>query len=140
MIDFRSLRDSGITWRFLKGERGEVIQREAGHEEITTTLGYAKEVQDRQGRYGDPFPALPDDLTGPSPPGSPRGPVTSPVTSKPNLLETCVELVGEAGFEPAISSTQSLRTTGLCYSPRSRDFLPRPGALAHRSRALRFRP
>ncbi len=33
-------------------------------------------------------------------------------------------LVGEAGFEPAISSTQSLRTTGLCYSPKARG-LPR---------------
>lgn len=27
------------------------------------------------------------------------------------------EIVGEAGFEPATSSTQSLRTTGLCDSP-----------------------
>ena len=36
MIDFRSLRDSGITWRFLDGERGEVVQREAGHEQIVT--------------------------------------------------------------------------------------------------------
>lgn len=54
-IDFRSIRDSGITWRFLAGERAEVVQREAGHEHIATTLGYAKEVQDRRGRYGSPF-------------------------------------------------------------------------------------
>ncbi len=70
MTDFRSLRDSGITWRFLLGERGEVVQREAGHEHISTTLGYAKEVQDRGGRYGVPFPELPDDLIAPDP-GSP---------------------------------------------------------------------
>jgi integrase len=62
MIDFRSLRDSGITWRFLAGERGEVVQREAGHEQISTTLGYAKEVSSRGGRYGEPFPSLPDEL------------------------------------------------------------------------------
>ena len=62
-IDFRSLRDSGITWRFLAEHRAEVIQRESGHEHVGTTLGYAKEVQDRRGRYGTPFPALPNDLT-----------------------------------------------------------------------------
>lgn len=71
MIDFRSLRDSGITWRFLAGERAEVVQREAGHDQISTTLGYAKEVQDRRGRYGEPFPALPAELTGSSPKPSP---------------------------------------------------------------------
>ena len=64
MIDFRSLRDSGITWRFLAGHRESVVQREAGHEHISTTLGYAKEVQDRAGRYGEPFPTLPPSLVG----------------------------------------------------------------------------
>jgi integrase len=62
MIDFRSLRDSGITWRFLGGERAEVVQRESGHDQITTTLGYAKEVSSRGGRFGEPFPSLPADL------------------------------------------------------------------------------
>ncbi len=72
MIDFRSLRDSGITWRFLGGERGEVVQREAGHEHIATTLGYAKEVHSRGGRFGQPFPALPAELTDSN--GPPAGP------------------------------------------------------------------
>jgi hypothetical protein len=35
-IDFRSIRDSGITWRFLAGHPAHVVQREAGHE-----AGYA---------------------------------------------------------------------------------------------------
>ncbi len=69
-IDFRSLRDSGITWRFLAEHRSEVVQREAGHEHISTTLGYAKEVQNKQGRYGQPFPPLPPDLVKPNPPES----------------------------------------------------------------------
>ena len=43
------------------------MQREAGHEMISQTLGYAKEVQDRGGRSGAPFPELPADLTDPSP-------------------------------------------------------------------------
>ena len=72
VIDFRSIRDSGITWRFLAGERAEVVQREAGHEHISTTLGYAKEVQDRRGRFGEPFPSLPPPLGGPPcPPACP---------------------------------------------------------------------
>jgi hypothetical protein len=58
-IDFRSIRDTGITWRFLAGHRAEAVQREAGHEQIGTTLAYAKEVQDRQGRFGEPFPPIP---------------------------------------------------------------------------------
>lgn len=64
-IDFRSLRDTGITWRFLAGHRAEVVQRESGHEQIGTTLQYAKEVENRQGRFGVPFPPLPPDLGGP---------------------------------------------------------------------------
>ncbi len=73
MIDFRSIRDTGITWRFLAGERAEVVQREAGHAHISTTLGYAKEVQDRRGRYGEPFPALPPELVPPPSDDDPSG-------------------------------------------------------------------
>jgi hypothetical protein len=54
-LDFRSVRDSGITRRFLAEHRAEVVQREAGHEQIGTTLGYTKEVQDKRGRYSEPF-------------------------------------------------------------------------------------
>jgi hypothetical protein len=111
MIDFRSLRDSGITWRFLAGHRAEVIQRESGHEHISTTLAYAKEVQDRRGRYGEPFPALPADLVGSSQRLSHAKIDASDSVSLP---------VGEAGFEPATTSTQSLCTTGLCDSPEER--------------------
>ena len=64
MVDFRTVRDTGITLRFLAGERAEVVQREAGHEHITTTLGYAKEVANKGARYGDAFLTLPDELTG----------------------------------------------------------------------------
>lgn len=56
VIEFRGVRDSGITWRFLAGHRADGVQREAGDEDIATTLGYAKEVEDRRRRYGAPFP------------------------------------------------------------------------------------
>lgn len=79
MLDFRSLRDSGITWRFLAGERSEVVQRESGHELISATLAYAKEVHNRGGRFGEPFPALPAELI--EPPGSLGHPAGHPVTA-----------------------------------------------------------
>ncbi|MBX3218969.1 MAG: hypothetical protein KF795_00540 [Labilithrix sp.] len=63
-IDFRSIRDTGITLRFLAGERAEVVQREAGHEHIATTLGYAKAVSNRGNRYGSPALTLPAELAG----------------------------------------------------------------------------
>lgn len=128
MIDFRSVRDSGITWRFLAGHRAEVVQRESGHEHISTTLGYAKEVQDRRGRYGTPFPPLPDDLAQAPDPGSCEPGVNGErrPAEEPMICGTsCGSEVGEAGFEPATTSTQSLCTTGLCDSPGNGEPLAR---------------
>ena len=71
-LDFRCvIRDSGITARFLADHKSEDVQRESGHEHISTTLGYAKEVKNRQGRYGDPFGALPAALVAPTAPAAP---------------------------------------------------------------------
>lgn len=70
----------------------------------------------RQGRYGDPFPRLPEDLTGPPVPAD-LDPVRQPVRRETEALENRDGMVGEAGFEPATTSTQSLCTTGLCDSP-----------------------
>ena len=85
-IDFRSIRDTGITHRFLRGDRAEVVQRESGHEQIATTLAYAKEVHARGGRYGEPFPALPADLLAPEWTDSDGPSVQIPVyaTAKPS--------------------------------------------------------
>jgi hypothetical protein len=38
-INFRSTRDSGITWLALAGVDLAGMQRRAGHDEISTTLG-----------------------------------------------------------------------------------------------------
>ncbi len=59
MVNFRSLRDSGITWECLQGTPIERIQARAGHEHIATTLGYIKLVEDLAGKLGAPFGALP---------------------------------------------------------------------------------
>ncbi len=69
-LDFRgAIRDSGITARFLADHKAEDVQREAGHEELSTTLGYAKAVKNHRGRYGEPFPSLPVALVGADPDG-----------------------------------------------------------------------
>jgi integrase len=58
-VNFRSLRDSGITWEALAGTPVDRIQSRAGHEHIVTTIGYMKAVEDLKGRFGAPFAPLP---------------------------------------------------------------------------------
>lgn len=65
-IDFRSCRDSGITWLALSGLDVAKIMRRAGHEELSTTLGYVKMAEDLSGKVGTPFGPLPADLLRPN--------------------------------------------------------------------------
>ena len=146
-INFRSWRDTGITWLALQGVDVAKMQRRAGHDSISTTLGYVKAAEDLTGSIGEPFPRLPATLLpaavlpkakGPQGGGASGGSGVPPMRHKtrragvlatekansrlenytpPLLLEN---LVGEAGFEPATTSTQSSCTTGLCDSPVNR--------------------
>jgi len=63
-VDFRSLRDSGVTWLALSGVDLSRIQRRAGHEDVSTSLGYVKLAEDINGDVGEPFPPLPEALGG----------------------------------------------------------------------------
>ena len=58
-INFRSWRDTGITWLALEGVDAAKMQRRAGHESISTTLGYVKMAEDLTRSIGQPFPPLP---------------------------------------------------------------------------------
>lgn len=58
-VDFRSCRDTGITWLALAGLDVAKMQRRAGHEDLSTTLGYVKMAEDLTGQVGSPFPPLP---------------------------------------------------------------------------------
>jgi integrase len=58
-VNFRSLRDSGITREALAGTPVDRIQSRAGHEHIATPLGYVKAVEDLRGKFGAPFGPLP---------------------------------------------------------------------------------
>lgn len=58
-VNFRSLRDSGITWLALTGLDVVKMQRRAGHDSIETTLSYVKQAEDLSGAIGEPFGPLP---------------------------------------------------------------------------------
>lgn len=60
--NFRSWRDSGITWLALAGVDVARIARRAGHEDISTTMTYVKTVEDLRGTLGQPFGRLPSEL------------------------------------------------------------------------------
>jgi hypothetical protein len=99
------------------------MQRRAGHDSISTTLGYVKMAEDLTGSIGEPFPPLPAELLeGPKAKGaivtpSPRRDWPKVWPKLPGRPKKPGKMVGEAGFEPATTSTQSSCTTGLCDSP-----------------------
>ena len=60
-VGFRSFRDSGISWLAIEGVDLAKIQRRAGHDNISTTLGYVKAAEDfSRGGIGVPFGPLPE--------------------------------------------------------------------------------
>jgi integrase len=59
-VNFRSLRDSGITWLSMTGVGVVQMQRRAGHDDVNTTLGYVKRAEDLSGGdLGEPFGPIP---------------------------------------------------------------------------------
>ena len=83
-VNFRSLRDSGITWEALARTPVERIQARAGHEHVSTTIEYVKAVEDLHGKFGMPFAPLP---FGPnSPPIGPK--VHKTAENKLRLLDS----------------------------------------------------
>ncbi len=90
-IDFRSCRDSGLTWLILARVELAAAQRRAGHTEIKQTLAYCKLAEDLSGRVGEPFPPLPPSLI-------PTGHVTGHLGG--NMAKTPRKRVPEEGVEP----------------------------------------
>jgi hypothetical protein len=60
--NFRSWRDSGITWLAIAGVGVDKIMRRAGHDVMPTTMGYVKLAEDLSGDLGLPFAPLPPSL------------------------------------------------------------------------------
>ena len=63
-INFRSWRDTGITWLAMSNVDVGKMQRRAGHDSLETTMGYVKVAEDLTGAAGVPFPELPEALIG----------------------------------------------------------------------------
>ena len=63
-INFRSWRDTGITWLAISSVDVGKMQRRAGHDSLETTMGYVKVAEDLSGAAGVPFPPLPAELVG----------------------------------------------------------------------------
>jgi hypothetical protein len=59
MVNFRSCRDSGLTWWALAGLDVIKLQRRAGHDSLQTTSGYVKIAEEVGGNFGTPFAPLP---------------------------------------------------------------------------------
>jgi len=105
-INFRSWRDTGITWLALQGVDVAKIQRRAGHDVMDTTMGYVKAAEDLTGSIGEPFPPLPTALV---PRASAAGQAPA---AKPNRANDRAKLkkraqrpgktAERAGFEPAV--------------------------------------
>ena len=92
-MNFRSCRDSGITWLALAGVDLARMQRRAGHDDINTTLDYVKQAEDLTGKIGVPFGPLPEDLSG-EPSGQPSAQVAFAPPKSPR------NRVPEEGIEP----------------------------------------
>ena len=60
--NFRSWRDSGLTWLAMSGLDPARIMRRAGHDDIGTTIRYVKQAEDVGARLGLPFGVLPRGL------------------------------------------------------------------------------
>jgi integrase len=129
-ITFHDLRATGITWCAVRGDDALKIKQRAGHAGFGTTEGYIREAENMRHGFGVVFPPLPASL-GKRGPVRPTPEIVSASLSafrrRPlrGTSRNMMGMVGEAGFEPATTSTQSSCTTGLCDSPGSDSLLER---------------
>jgi hypothetical protein len=86
------------------------MQRRAGHEDLSTTLGYVKMAEDLAGKVGTPFPPLPRDLVTRLERGLGQG--LGPVGARTS--KTPVEPVPEEGIERALARSTSRISWRFC--------------------------
>jgi integrase len=61
-ITFHDLRATGITWMAIRGDEPQRIMHRAGHENMSTTMGYVREAEALEYLREDVFPHLPEEL------------------------------------------------------------------------------
>ncbi len=73
-ITWHDLRATGITWMAIRGDDPQRIMHRAGHENMTTTMGYVREAEALEYLRSDVFPPLPPEVFLPGIlPEGPRG-------------------------------------------------------------------
>jgi hypothetical protein len=102
---FRSWRDTGVTWLALAGVDVARIQWRAGHDRVTTTMGYVKAAEDVTGTIGQPFSPLPQCLVEPEAIGVAKAREWTKAWAKRRYRsldagKTSAELASPAGVEP----------------------------------------
>lgn len=65
-LRYHSLRDTGITWRAIRGDEPLKIMRAAGHDDLRTTQGYIAEAEVFSDAERLVFPQLPERVLHPS--------------------------------------------------------------------------
>jgi len=106
--NFRSWRDSGLTWLAMAGLGVDKIMRRAGHDMVQTTMGYVKLAEDLTGDLGTPFAPLPASLVD----GEATAEATQGTQPKPVTPWNETEIVErEKGFEPSTSTLARWHST-----------------------------
>jgi integrase len=59
-LTFHDLRATGITWMAIRGDEPLHIMHRAGHEQMSTTMGYVREAESVEYLRSEVFPALPE--------------------------------------------------------------------------------
>ncbi|MCW5831346.1 MAG: tyrosine-type recombinase/integrase [Labilithrix sp.] len=137
--NFRSWRDSGLTWLAMTGLGVDKIMRRAGHDMVQTTMGYVKQAEDLTGDLGTPFGRLPASLIGEdhAPSDGAPAPCERPVNGEPSPSAS-----NENGtaFQRCLGAGEGIRTLDvhlgkrpgyvelLAFSRDRRWNLPPPGA------------
>ena len=63
-LTWHDLRGTHATWCAVRGDSPLTIQQRLGHKSFTTTQGYIVEADARRHGFGEPFPTLPEALSG----------------------------------------------------------------------------
>jgi integrase len=121
-VQFRSWRDAGITWSIVRGDDVVKVQRRAGHKLIGTTMRYIVEAENRGATFGEPFPVLPQSLTGEPKSANGSGQGSGQVTRRIRKQSISrVNSVRTEGLEPSRQlRRQNLNLVRLPIPPRSR--------------------
>jgi len=97
-LTWHDLRGTHATWCAVRGDSPLTIQQRLGHKSFTTTQGYIVEADARRHGFGEPFPTLPEALSG-------GGFDHQSITSWPRNCaspERLTNLASPGGFEPPL--------------------------------------